>query len=140
MLGFTVFLLVVGALLYVVSLLFPKEPNLHFTKWAGLVFATLGVMVGSSALFVNHTPVFYVIALGTGLLLFVFGLRSESAHRGKLLYSGVALFVAGMFMVMLKPGWFLFLALAGVVALLYFKFGNDERVKRVVSSLRDKIS
>lgn len=140
MLGFTVFILVVGALFYVVSLLFPKEPNLHFTKWAGLVFVTIGVMFGLSALFVNHTPVFYVIALGTGLLLFVFGLRSESAHRGKLLYSGVALFVAGMFMVMLKPEWFLALLIVGAVALLFFQFRNDERVKRAVSSLKDKIS
>lgn len=140
MFGFTVFLLTLGVLLYVVSLLFSKEPNLHFTKWAGLVFATLGVMVGLSALFVNHTPIFYVITLGTGSLLFVFGLRSESEHRGKLLYSGVTLFVAGIFMVILKPGWFLFLALAGVVVLLYFKFGSDERVKRMVSSFKDKIS
>lgn len=129
--GVGVFLLVVGVL----AVVFCKFANLSdkFVKTAcfvgGATLATIGLMLSLSSLYLAYTPWFYWFAFAKGLLLVTL---AKLAGIEKLFWPGIGLLLCAFLMLIIVPGWFLFLLLLGIIGISYYLYTNNNQVKNTV--------
>jgi hypothetical protein len=92
----------------------------------GAGLAALGVMLSLSELYLAHTKWFYGFALAKGVLLVAL---AKFGGIEKLYWPGIGMLVAGVLMMIIVPGWFLVIVLAGLVCGAYYFYTNNEEVK-----------
>lgn len=142
--GWLVSGVVLGAVLYVGlgHLADVSEAKKRLGKWAGLVSATLGLMVWLSVLYVKHTAWFFVPILLFGAVLILLGFISENfevAAKKKFRLLGYGLFGAGALMASMPAGFTLFLALSALSMAVYILFVKTGRAKEIISEVDQRL-
>lgn len=105
-------------------------------KLAGLLLATLGAMIWLSALYINHSGTFTVLALSLGALMAILG---HYKNIENLVWPGYGSLLTGMLMLVMKPGWLLFFVLAGIAAVIYFKLIKTGKVEEIITTIDQKL-
>ncbi|QQG45255.1 MAG: hypothetical protein HYW89_04650 [Candidatus Sungiibacteriota bacterium] len=131
--------LLVGTTLYTIGYLARdlEDSEKRTLKLVGLLSATAGAMMWLSALYLTYPGVFTGLALGLGALMAVVGYYYKGAE--KLLLLSYGLLPIGVLMLMMKTGWFLFVAILVVATIVYFNLVKTGKAEKLLQNLEERL-